>query len=221
MVEKDDNGYTDITRRKTITVLGVSALSLGNGLVGPVSGEKENSKSVTDFDPKNRKEVIQFIEAHDESNAPDELEDKLNQDQEEAVIDVLLNPDWEMTTELQEMYGIMSEDDYESMESIHTARATIAGNVRYELEQLIKWEFDGESWRNASTDQDGYGKSFTTYDGEASSQIRNETSERFDARERAQFSLNVGFTVRNVTAEILQRCWNNGNAELINESTPL
>lgn len=181
----------------------------------------EDSSDPTNFDPDDREGVIEFIEAHDESETPETLEEKLNKKQEEAVIRVLLNPDWEFETETREVNQITPQAGFEETTSIHVARARLAGNVRYRFEQVVDWEFDLNTWKNATTSQDGDGKSFTLYEGEVSSQIRNEADDRFDARERAQFSLNVGTSLRTVTATITQRCEANGNAEIVNEDTPL
>jgi len=218
MPPNDSDSRNKLSRRKLGTsVVGFALASgvLSRGVVG------EDASDPTDFDPDSRKEVIEFIEAHDESDNPDALEEKLNKKQEEAVIEVLLNPEWEIETVTPEDSSVSRQSGFENAESIHIARATLAGNVRYRFEQTVQWEFNLDTWRNATTSQDGNGDSFTLYEGEVSSQIRNKEDDRFDARERAQFSLNIGTSWRTVTATITQRCEDNGNAELINEDTPL
>ncbi|SDQ92094.1 hypothetical protein [Natronobacterium texcoconense] len=207
-----------ISRRRFAASSAAAAVGLTT-IPGTVLANRKDDP--TNFDPDDRKGVIKFIKAHDSSDHPEELEDDLTKSQEEGVIDVLLNPEWDYQTEVIGVSEVEPNSEWSEQPESHTARATIAGNVRYRFEQTLIWEYNGDTWRNASTDQDGNGDSFTDYDGEVSSQIRNQTDERFDARERGEFSLNVGTTWRTVTATITHRCEANGNAELINEDTPL
>ena len=216
------------------SILYASGASLAS-LIGSSRTTVAEKGKTYDFDPSDRKEVVEFVRETDPINTPG-IGDQLTKAQEEAVLEVYTDVEWEYESSTEEVESI---DDGTSGETLTMAStdgnpgythitaygSTPAGTREYTFNANFSWEWYGHGDGYSNVNSDSNGKSNALFGSYVSgSRTHGKTTiwdSYFHAYETGQFELKLGTTWSTVTAKVKIRGDEEGDHNTLEKSAPL
>ncbi len=209
------------SRRSILRVSGVTLASItGVGIASTGSALADDGVD-TDFNPDDRDEVVGFFKdiydlSEEEQN---EYAKDLSKEQKEAICDVYMNADLEITT-YSEPVGLQPTDSYTTATETTEATGKVAGQKVYTHKQILTWEYSGTDYKDPSQELEySLPGPFATFKEKTEDDI-DENASSFIATLSAEYAADVAGFERGGEATIVTEGKDTGEHEVLEKDAP-
>ncbi|WP_218778873.1 hypothetical protein [Halobacterium hubeiense] len=210
------------TRRSILRTSGI-ALATAVGIGGASAGSALADDGVdTDFNPDKPKEVGGFL--NDVSDLSEQKQKEYAKDlskaQKEAIVDLYMNADLEVTT-YSNSGGLQTSDSYTTATETLEAKGQVPvqGTV-YVHKQILNWDYSGDDYKNASQQlQYKLPGPYATFQGKTEDNI-NEGASSFTATLSAKYAFELFGAKRGGEATLVTEGKENGEYEVLERDKP-
>jgi len=225
MTDESPNGQDErpkSTRRSILRTSGI-ALATAVGIGGASAGSALADDGVdTDFNPDKRDEVVGFLNDVDglSEKKQKEYAKDLSKAQKEAIVDLYLNADLEVTTQSNPA-GFQTNDSYTTASETIKAKGSVPGfGTVYVHKQILSWDYSGDDYKNASQQlQYSLPGPYATFQGKTEDNI-NEGASSFNATLSAKYAFELYGITRGGEATLVTEGKENGDYEVLDRKAP-
>lgn len=225
MMEERPNAQDERPKSSRRSVLRTSGIALvtATGLGGASVGSALADDGIdTDFNPNKRDEVAGFLNGvYDLSEQKQkEYAKDLSKAQKEAIIDLYMDADLEITTHSKPA-GFQTNDSYTTATAVikATGNVPLVGTV-YVHKQILSWDYSGDDYKNPSQElQYSLPGPYATFQGKTEDNI-NEGTSSFTATLSAKYAFELYGVTRGGEATTVTEGKENGDYEVIDRKAP-
>lgn len=225
MTDDHPNGKDERPKSSRRSILRTSGIALATaaGFGGASVGSALADDGVdTDFNPDKRDEVVGFLNDVDDLSEQKQKEyaKDLSKTQKEAIIDLYMNADLEITTH-SESAGFQTNDSYTTASETIKAEGTVPGfGTVYVHKQILSWDYSGDDYKNATQQlQYSLPGPYATFQGKTEDNI-NEGASSFNATLSAKYAFELYGITRGGEATLVTEGKENGDYEVLDRKAP-
>ncbi|MCD2205130.1 hypothetical protein [Halobacterium sp. KA-6] len=174
----------------------------------------------TDFNPDKRDEVGGFLDDVSDFSDQKEYAKDLSKAQKEAIVDLYMNADLEVTT-YSNSAGFQTNDSYTTAtETVEAEGSVPVQGTVYVHKQILSWDYSGDDYKNPSQQlQYSLPGPYATFQGKTEDNI-NEGASSFIATLSAKYAFELVGVTRGGEATTVTEGKENGDHEVIDKKAP-